>query len=392
MSEIGAIPVDHDASDWNIKTEMPALLPPSKVGRPQADKADFQVHRPDTALFATLQGLNMQSGVSVYRLGRLTLKELVDNGLDAADAAGRSGQVQISQLADRTYVIDDRGHGMPGTPDQLASRFCIGRPMISAKFWRLPSRGCLGNGLRICVGVLAATGGTLEITTRNRCTLLRPLKSGKTEIVSTESVDHPVGTRLVIEFGPELPSDEGAMSWAQSAIALAQKAGQAYSRATNPHWFDHDQLVETLGIIEPADTTLRQFVERLDGCAGAKGGQMVSRFGKGRTCRSMTETDVSTLLAVLQAGARVVKPVALGPIGEAAFNPELYTYSQRGGSFTYGTHSPLATIPFIVEAWVSVADRKGTDVSVSCQCNRTPIVEHIREIGPAIRRGSGSPA
>jgi hypothetical protein len=79
----------------------------------------------------------------------------------------------------------------------------------------------------------------------------------------------------------------------------------------------------------------------------------------------------------LQAGARVVKPAALGPIGEEAFNPELYGYSQKGGAFTFGSHEPAATIPFIVEAWVNVEDRKGTDVSISCQCNRTPIIGTI---------------
>ena len=67
-----------DAPGWNIKTEEPAPAP-SKVERPQPERADFQFHRPDTTLFATLPGLQMQSGVAVIdRLHRLALKELAD--------------------------------------------------------------------------------------------------------------------------------------------------------------------------------------------------------------------------------------------------------------------------------------------------------------------------
>ena len=364
------------AGAGNVKSEVPAPSL-SKLGRPQSCGPDFQVHRPDTALFATLQGLQMQSGVPIHHLRRLALKEMVDNALDAADAAGRPGQVRLEQVGDNAYVVADHGVGMAGTPAEIASLFSLGRVMISSKFWRLPSRGCLGNGLRIIVGTLAATGGTIEVTTQNHVTLLRPLKSGKTEIVSTEAADSQIGTRLLVTFGDELPADAGHLIWAQAAVALAQKAGPAYSRAANPHWFDADQFAETVAIIEPAETTVRQFVERLDGCAGAKAGQMVARFGKGRTCRSMTEADARELLSVLQASARVVKPEALGSIGEDAFNPEMYGYSKECGTFIFGTHEPRATIPFIVEAWVHVANRKGSDTSVTCQCNRTPIVGNI---------------
>jgi hypothetical protein len=61
---------------------------------------------------------------------------------------------------------------------------------------------------------------------------------------------------MVVTFGEELPHDDDDLSWAQSAIAMAQKAGPAYSRAANPHWFDADQFAETLSIIEPPETTV----------------------------------------------------------------------------------------------------------------------------------------
>lgn len=181
MNEISTIPIEYDAPGWNIKTEEPAPAP-SKVERPQPERADFQFHRPDTTLFATLPGLQMQSGVPIDRLRRLALKELADNALDAADAAGRPGRIE--QIDTDCYAVEDRGNGMAGSPAEIASLF----------------------GLRIATGTVSAIGGTIKITTLNHRMVLRPLKMGKTETISTEAVDHPTGTMLVVTFGPKLPS------------------------------------------------------------------------------------------------------------------------------------------------------------------------------------------
>jgi Histidine kinase-, DNA gyrase B-, and HSP90-like ATPase len=142
----------------------------------KVDKADFQVRRPDTLLFATIEGLQKQAGVSKWLLRRLVLKELADNGLDTADAAGRHGQVEIERPDQNRYRIADQGAGIQDTPDDLARLFALGRPMVSGKFWRLPESGALGNGLRIIVGTVAATGGTLEVSTRGQRVLLHPRK------------------------------------------------------------------------------------------------------------------------------------------------------------------------------------------------------------------------
>jgi hypothetical protein len=271
----------------NRKTDTPAE-PPSKLKSAGPSPADFQVRRPDTALFATLQGLQMQSGVPSRLLRRLVLKELTENGLDAADAAGRYGLVDIGRIGDNRYRITDQGTGINLSANQFAELFSIGREMLSRKFWRLPSRGCLGNGIRIIVGTIAATGGIVEVSTRNQHVLLRPLKTGRTEIVETGPIDHPIGTSIVVTFGPDLPADAADLSWAQTAIALARIADPPYARNASPHWFDTEQLHETLRIIEPPGTTVRQFVERLDGCTGAKAGQIAAPFGKNRTCNTMS--------------------------------------------------------------------------------------------------------
>src|SRR4051794_5412440 len=68
--------------------------------------------------------------------------------------------------------------------------------------------GALGNGLRIVIGCIVATGGTIEITSHNRRTLLRPAKVGPTEIIETAAADYPLGTCIVVTFGAVLPEDD----------------------------------------------------------------------------------------------------------------------------------------------------------------------------------------
>jgi hypothetical protein len=123
---------------------------PSAPKSALANPADFQVRRPDTLQFSTLDGLSRMSGVPRHLLRRLIAKEVTDNALDASDAAGCPGNVMI-RCEDDLYVVSDEGHSIPGDAAALADLFSTGRPMLSGKFLRLPSRGALGNGLRVLV-------------------------------------------------------------------------------------------------------------------------------------------------------------------------------------------------------------------------------------------------
>src|SRR5258706_499741 len=61
--------------------------------------------------------------------------------------------------------------GGPGIdPDAVPRLFSIARPMVSSKQLRLPTRGALGNGLRVVAGAVLASDGSLTVTTRNRRT------------------------------------------------------------------------------------------------------------------------------------------------------------------------------------------------------------------------------
>ena len=335
----------------------------------------FQIHKPDTVDLASLPGLTRMSGEPASRLRRLIIRELVDNALDACDAAGMSGHVTLEKRDLDTYIITDEGRGLDGSPADLAALFAIHRPMVSTKYRRLPQRGALGAGLRIVVGCVVVSRGTIEVITRGKHVVLRPRRVGETEIVSISDVADTIGTTLIVTLDPTIPYDELDTMWAAAAIDLGRRAsGPAYTRQPSPRWLDIDAFVEMLMLIEPPDVTVRQVVELFDGCSGGKAGKLAAPF-ENRLARSMSDDDAAALLRSMQTGARVVKADAFGLIGAEAFDPDDYSYARAKGTFTYGAHEPRAQIPYVVEIWYCATTRKGTDAYIEdVFANRSPIV------------------
>src|SRR5581483_7780082 len=111
--------------------------------------------REDWMLFRTLATICQKAGVELNRLRRLVLKELADNALDAG------ANCRVGQIATDTYFVQDDGPGLPGGADDVANLFSIRRPLTSTKLLRLPTRGAVGNGLRVVAGTVFASGGKL---------------------------------------------------------------------------------------------------------------------------------------------------------------------------------------------------------------------------------------
>ena len=79
---------------------------------------------------------------SASMLPGLVAKELCDNALDAADAAGTPRRRRDQRRRRGNLTVEDHGTGIPGaTPEQIASLFCVARPMVSSKLLRRPSAG-----------------------------------------------------------------------------------------------------------------------------------------------------------------------------------------------------------------------------------------------------------
>jgi hypothetical protein len=201
----------------------------NKFQKSQADLAssesaqNFKFERADWTSFRTVEGLQQKAGVAQGRLRRLVLKELTDNALDTGTA------VRVGEIVGG-YFIEDEGPGLD--PGGVARLFSINRPLVSTKLLRLPTRGALGNGLRVVAGAVLASDGFLTVTSRGQQLKLKPERHGSTAVVESKASARKVGTRIEIGFGPDLPADADALRWALIAIHLAQ--GSAYTGQSSP--------------------------------------------------------------------------------------------------------------------------------------------------------------
>ena len=354
------------------------------ASQPAASKsAEFQFERPDWTLFRSADTLAQKAGVRKHLLRRLVLKELTDNALDS----GARTVTATSDGPDR-YVVRDDGQGIEGGPEKVARLFSVNRPLMSSKLWRLPSRGAMGNGLRVVVGSVAASDGALVVTTRGRRLTLVPQTDGSTAIVRNEPVEAFIGTTVEITFGPALPGDLGVLEWAQFAITLAG-GGESYTGKPSPWWYDADAFWDLLQ--GAGDRLLREFVERLDGCTGAKAGRITKAF-KGSPCRALTRDQARELLIVARYEAKPVTPARLGHIGR--FNSQAISHAIQRSVATIGGREPKAEIPFVVEAWATAErrDDNGDEIDINMSVNRTPAVAPIqawRSKGELVLSGCG---
>jgi hypothetical protein len=309
--------------------------------------------------------LQQKAGVAKHNLFRLVLKELTDNGLD------EGAKVRVGSLSDDSgYFVEDDGRGIDGMPEEIAQLFSIARPMISTKLLRLPTRGALGNGLRVVAGAVLTSQGSLVVITHNRRIALRPNRDGTTTVIGTESVEFPVGTRIEINLGPAIP-DNSALSWANTAIQLAN-GGNTYSGKTSPWWYDAPQFHELL--YARGNTPVRELVAHLDGCTGARAGEIVAAARLGRTvCKDINFQQATPLLEIARENAKPVTPERLGSVGP------IYTdtaYARAFGKAQFGSVAPMAEIPFVTEAWACKSQETGKTQLTVC-VNRTPVTGEI---------------
>jgi hypothetical protein len=306
----------------------------SRTGGGQTDPILKMGEREDWTLSRTVEGLSQKAGVPADRLRRLVLKEIADNGLDHPGAT-----VSVRQIDKDTFVIEDVGPGLGGTPEEIASLYSIRRPMRSTKLLRIPQRGALGNGLRVVAGAVLASNGSLTVTTRGQRIELQPQNDGSTRVIRVTPAGTTIGTKVEIRFGPDIPTDHDALYWAH----LASRFPGIYTGKSSPWWYDAPSFHEL--ILAYPGLPLRALIATLDGCSGGRAGEIVTAAGLERaTCESVTREQATRLLQSAQSAARPVTPERLGQIGREAF-PD-HSYARE-----YGKAGERRTIPFVVEVW-----------------------------------------
>src|SRR5262245_865492 len=92
-----------------------------------------------------------KAGCEPHEIGRVIIKELVDNALDCG-----ADKVTLTGDKKQHCTVTDNGPGL--SYEDMLAVFAINRPLRSSKLVRLPTRGMLGNGLRVVMGAVAAFG------------------------------------------------------------------------------------------------------------------------------------------------------------------------------------------------------------------------------------------
>ena len=176
--------------------------------------ASIEFVRSDASLFLHPDRLSQKAGAPKHRLRRMAIKELVDNALDV------SPTVRLTAVDLDTFIVEDGGPGL--NPERVVVLFSVTRPMMSSKLIRLPTRGAVGNGLRVATGAAFSSGGRLAVESRGiRQDLTFDRSTGETSVISRSESTVTQGTKVTISFGSALPADGGADTWAAMAIRLA---------------------------------------------------------------------------------------------------------------------------------------------------------------------------
>jgi hypothetical protein len=315
--------------------------------------------RDDWTLFRSLETLGQQAGVPTSQLVAVVVKELVDNALDCGSTC------KFGTLPDNGIFVEDDGDGIDGTDEAIAQLFSIARPLKSSKLLRTPTRGALGNGLRVVVGSVLATGGTLLVATRERTQKLDPQDNGTTISSRVGNYRGP-GTRIEVRFGPALVATNDALIWAEQANALSRGESR-YAGSTSPHWYNSDAFFELMQAA--GERTVRDVIHGFDGCSGQKAGKIAANF-RARMAIELSRDEADTLLTTARKLARPVQPKRLGQLG-STIEGLPSTYAKITGTYeskaSRGQHH--AVLPFVLEVYAEVAEAADFGVSV----NRTPV-------------------
>jgi hypothetical protein len=250
----------------------------------------------------------------------------------------------------RHCTVTDNGPGL-ALKDMLRV-FAVNRPLLSSKLKRLPTRGMLGNGLRIIMGAVAAFDGTISVTTRGHTYHLGADRvTGKTTVISLEPAADPDGLSVIVTFPRDLFIDAD-FALARWTIGLA-KFGTHYTGPSQPSWYSSEALRDLLAAA-PKGTKLSDVIADVFGITG--------------TAPEPTVDWAATFRSQHPSATRFAKG-EIGEIGEAAIGG----FYHKVAAFLQANDYTL--IPFCVEAWVTarhVEKNEDTRFALHPLLNRSP--------------------
>jgi hypothetical protein len=359
--------------------------------------------------------LAAQTGRPVNEFAAVMLKELVDNGLDAAETAGRAPAIAIAVTRDEDtlcLVVADNGPGL--APETLARILDFGTRTSDKSRYRSPTRGAQGNALKTVIGIPTALGSAAPVVVE-ACGLRHTIRpkldaAGNVDVGHTvEDVPTGSGTRVIVTL-PARGQRFVPQNWARAFALCNPHASVRIETRGGGIEHGHDTVAETGGFYRatvafpgpwtkwlPSDPTspwwygaaalralidaeiahgrqngagvklVRDFVREFRGLSGTAKAKQVRAALPPHVLRldDLDGGDVAALLAAMRGASMAAKPAALGLIGEghvrACFDAWYRVVRDR---FWYHKVAAMdGNIPFVVEAAVAETEVFGDLVS-----------------------------
>ncbi|OBZ15946.1 hypothetical protein A8L34_27910 [Bacillus sp. FJAT-27264] len=325
----------------------------------------MQLVREDWKMFRNIETLCQKAGVHRQFIPLLVVKELVDNALDA------TGDCDLELVDSHSFRVTDNGPGIE--PEWLQEYFSINRPMISSKLLRLPTRGALGNGLRVVTGAVIATGGSLTVSTRGSVYRIEPQDDGTSIKRYIGSDDHK-GTSILVRLG-SMNIDDDALYWGSLAIQFSRK-GSMYQGESSPFWYSSEAFYE---LVNSADMNLEYFVNLF--CDDKKTVEILAgmRETGAKFTNELDFINSDLLLKLMRKSLKAPIAKSLGEVGDSFSDLEHYKKTGKI-QIESARGSQEAEIPIVVEAWVGIikGDADNLSSSLTVCVNKSPVTADVK--------------
>ena len=320
--------------------------------------------REDWKLFRNIDTLSQKAGVRKERIPALVVKEVVDNALDIAEDC-----TLLELQGQNGFSVQDNGPGIP--PERLADLFSINRPMVSSKLVRLPTRGALGNGLRVVMGAVTATNGKLYVTTQGVKYELIPKEDGFTSVSAISYSSIQKGTLVEVFFGKNIEFTTHDLRLGSNAIDFAK--GERFRCTTSPYWYTSEAFFELLNAYSGELSGLLQHFDpkHQQECRI----KLINKWNRKTSTFNFEESE--EMLRFMRTIYKQNDKPKIGYIGKEV--EHYYNgYSKELGTFIItsarGKHD--AHIPYAVETWVT-ADTRIEEPIVTMMVNKTPVTGEV---------------
>lgn len=382
--------------------------------------------------FFTVEELRMQIGHGQPAWPVALLKELLDNALDACEAAGIAPEITVTVTHD-SFTVQDNGPGLPAATLKRSLDYTV---RVSDKaHYVAPTRGQLGNALKcLWAAPFVATGqqGRVEVTAGGQTHIITV---GLDHIAQRPALDHTMETNATVKNGTSVQ-----VHWPQVASYLDQTAEAIFydycpqaetllrnhaafnphatftyikeghqpltwhscdpvwrkwtaGDKTSPHWYTPDRLRRLIAAYIAAEReggrtlSVRDFVAEFRGCsATSRLKEIITAVNLARAPLAalvangdVDQAQVSRLLQAMQGAAKPVKPDALGIIGEGHIRQWLAACCDEETIAYRAARGLVDNIPYVLEVAFGVRKLTGGRVDrvrdVVAGINWTPTIQ-----------------